>query len=166
MKIPRYETHGNPSPLKPATGTKSAQFGCMGSACPCCAWQASPGALLEPNFISRVSPQWIFSREGGNNAHYNNTDHYSHSGVDRYFPDLAACQKLGLRSFWSARRRTGGLSDTAADGSYLTSVSTNPTTFGIDVKKEFSKMMRGVLLWLIGLPLPIILILWLLGYLS
>jgi len=26
-------------------------------------------------------------------------------------------------------------------------------------------MLRGALLWLIGLPLPIILILWLLGYL-
>jgi len=27
-------------------------------------------------------------------------------------------------------------------------------------------MFRGALLWLIGIPLPIILILWLMGYLS
>jgi hypothetical protein len=39
-------------------------------------------------------------------------------------------------------------------------------TFRDLCEKEFLKMMRGVLLWLIGLPLPIILILWLLGYLS
>jgi len=27
-------------------------------------------------------------------------------------------------------------------------------------------MMRGALLWIIGIPLPIIIVLWLLGYLS
>jgi hypothetical protein len=27
-------------------------------------------------------------------------------------------------------------------------------------------MLRGALLWIIGIPLPIIIILWLLGYLS
>jgi hypothetical protein len=31
---------------------------------------------------------------------------------------------------------------------------------------EKNHMMKGGLLWLIGIPLPIILILWLLGYLS
>jgi hypothetical protein len=41
-----------------------------------------------------------------------------------------------------------------------------PDDLSGSIGKEFSKMMRGVLLWLIGLPLPIILILWLLGYLS
>ncbi|MBB3948899.1 hypothetical protein GGQ76_000167 [Aureimonas jatrophae] len=32
--------------------------------------------------------------------------------------------------------------------------------------KEFGIMLKGGLLWLIGIPIPIILILWFLGFLS
>jgi hypothetical protein len=35
-----------------------------------------------------------------------------------------------------------------------------------DVETELSPMLKGGLLWLIGIPLPIILILFFLGYLS
>ncbi|MFC5385142.1 hypothetical protein ACFPLB_04080 [Aquamicrobium segne] len=39
-------------------------------------------------------------------------------------------------------------------------------TFTNDTTLEVLNMMRGGLLWLLGLPIPIIIILWLTGFLS
>ncbi|MBB4015917.1 MULTISPECIES: hypothetical protein [Chelatococcus] len=42
-----------------------------------------------------------------------------------------------------------------------------PPGFSVRPENETeSPMLRGALLWIIGIPLPIIIILWLLGYLS
>jgi hypothetical protein len=38
-------------------------------------------------------------------------------------------------------------------------------TRGVMVKKKEKLMGKGILLWLIGIPIPIILLLWIFGYL-
>jgi hypothetical protein len=79
---------------------------------------------------------------------------------------LASRQELGLWPLWTRGNNLGRSVDFASDGQNLTRFLDPYYERSFDIAERNFKMLRGVLLWLIGLPLPIILILWLMGYLS